>query len=214
MKESFVQWLPQGPAGHHAEVHVRRLSKDIADWWHHNIQPMINQDSSRPDSGWSWPTITAWNHWADPLTAHPRGFALCLGCADGHISVNAGLPQVLALVQLVARIPFIEDRSEYSVLLHYLTTVPRVLLDQKPIGLVGQAAVDISLVHALRLGYAGRMIAVIGRKDRHRLAIWYADKCGMISYGQPPGHRFIHRPSTAMAAYARLQQLRLQEVRS
>ncbi len=215
MRAEFVQRLPECRGGEYLRVRVQELSKDIVDWWHKCVQPTIDQDTSRADAGWAWPFITAFNRWTEPPNLLPEGFALCVNCGTADMSFTSGAGYPVALIQTVSRIPFIEDRRQYSMLLQYLSTIPRQLLPSEAAArLVGVGALDISLVRTLQLGYSGRMMLRIGEKDRSRLARWCTHTCGMVAAeqgGQTVEGCFVHRPDTAMRAYSRLQHLRLGE---
>jgi hypothetical protein len=208
----FVQRLPQLSDSGYLAVRVKRLSKEIADWWHKHVQPVVNRDLSRADAGWSWPMFTAFNDWKTLPAMSPHGFAICVERPEGESLplAPAGLP--LALTQLVAPCPFVEDPREYSVLLLYVSAVPRGFFPSLGrIRLVGMAGIDIAIVRALQLGYGGRVMLTVGEKDADRLAAWYRHQCGMVPCRvQAPFAKrcFVHRPETAREAYTRLNHLR------
>lgn len=202
----FLRWLPQRRGDEPVAVHVRPISAEIADWWHDNVQPAINEVPGRADAGWSWPLFTAWNGWTEPPALLPQGFAVCLEPGDQGTDEHATQP--IALVQVVARFPFVLNRQQHAVLLHYFSTIPRELLGQKSPRLVGQASVDIAVVRALQEA-GGRMVAPVNTRFAARLIEWYLGECGLIRSPteQPCCH---HDPASAETGYNRMIRFRLQ----
>ena len=202
--------LPRADRRGLVKTEVRSISNEIADWWHYSIQPSIDADLERPDVGWVWPAIIAWNN--DLLPQRPQGLAICArqGGEGGTLGVDL-FP--LAMLQLVTRYPFADDSGSLSVLLHRMSTVPKDYRVPGAPRLVGQAGVDVALVKAYLHGYAGRSMLVVGRKAQAALSEWYTGTCGMMEY-QPtarPNRCFLHQPRTAHQAYRRLGIYREQQ---
>jgi hypothetical protein len=204
----FVQRLPVAPTRQYANARVLPLSEEIVSWWHRTIQPVVDATPGRADAGWCWPLFTAFNHWREPLTQRPQGFAVCAE-HDASPLPTQPMPFPLALVQLVTRFPYVPGVEMGCVLLQYLSTVPRELLPRDGLRLVGRAGVDTAIVRSIELGYGGRTVLTVGKRDAERLAQWYSQTCGMREAPRPQARCFYYDENSARHAYSELQHLRI-----
>jgi hypothetical protein len=161
-------------------VSVQELSDDHVRLWDERVQPVINQLDGRADVGWRWRRIRAVCRWAGALQ-EPAGFAVVV------MNHGEALPEVpCALVQLVARLPALDDPAENAVFLWYLADASEKALGQmlepplvpKKLGTFG---LDVAVSYSFRLLLRGRTSLHADPHGGERLSDWYAAR-GMLKY--------------------------------
>lgn len=190
-------------------VTVREISPEIASWWDANVQPEINKDLSRADTGWFWQYITSFNEHSVPLVQRPMGLAICLQIPDTTATLPYGRP--IGLVQLLRKYAYVADTAFHCIHVQFLSTIPRQLLPAPyEARLTGQALVDIAIVQSLLHNYQGRVSSTVV-KDLRRLTHWHTSSCGMHfcqEVSTPGTHWFAHDLGTARRAYDKLKSFR------
>jgi hypothetical protein len=129
-------------------------------WWHSHVQPIIDRDPQRADNGWNWLLYAPFAEVAGRvLIRKPAGYTVGLIDSERDRFVPC------ALVQLLGRVPALDDHDRESAFVWFLSTAPDEALtsiedhpspqDRLPRRL-GSIALDVAVTHSLNKRRLGR----------------------------------------------------------
>jgi len=88
-------------------------------WWHSHVQPIIDRDSTRADNGWNWLLYAPFAELAGRvLIRKPVGYTVGICDPDRDRFIPC------ALVQLLGRVPALDDHERESAFIWFLSTAP------------------------------------------------------------------------------------------
>lgn len=177
-------------------------------WWHSHVQPIIDRDPNRADNNWNWLLYVPFAEIAGAvLTRRPAGYTV--GLSDE--ARDRFIP--CALVQLLGRVPALDDHDRESVFVWFLSTAPDEALttiEDHPIPeariprRLGTIALDVAVTHSLNKRRLGRTALYADGRGGDVLLQWYRRR-GMtvLPDGQklPPGPRRLLKPSDGRYCY-------------
>lgn len=135
------------------DLAVVTLTRNRARLWHQYIQPHIASDQSRLDRKWHWPRMMPWLALIELLNRREViAYAVVLPGSQNAVPVGLALMSV--------GFPMLDQPSDSSVFLWYLTTAPAKALAglgvaHKPPLL--EVLLDIAMVESEAKGYGGRI---------------------------------------------------------
>jgi hypothetical protein len=201
-------------------VQVVSLTYNDGNFWHQNIQPVIDNLPDRLDNGWNWAVMPFWLALVERLRGRELvGYAIM--CPSGN---GKGVPVGLAL--LSCGYPALDDPRHGSVYVWYVATAPAQALVQHGIAArppLLEALVDIAMVESEARGFDGRIglhAANRGNSPSSRkLHQAYRSRCGLIPVpptaqlpgvrrGRNDGRYFYASPAVASARMAALDCFR------
>jgi len=171
-------------------------------WWHSHVQPIIDRDPDRADNGWNWLLYVPFAEITGRvLTRRPAGYTVGLCDEERDRFVPC------ALVQLLGRVPALDDHDAESVFVWFLSTAPDEALtsipnhpippDEVPQRL-GTIALDVAVTHSLNHRRLGRTALYADERGGNILLRWY-ERRGMTVLPEgvklPPGPRRLLKPS-------------------
>lgn len=220
----FVSRAPT-KAGGEVDIHVTPMTLPHALWWHGHVQPEIDKDPERADSGWNWllyvPFTTVLGA---TLMRQPAAYTI------GVINEEEDHFVPCALVQLFGRYPALDADNHKSGFVWFMSTAPvgalinipeyRLTEETVPKRL-GAIALDVAVTHSFNHHRAGRVALYADKQGGEPLLAWY-QKQGMqvLSSDQrlprvprrlfkPSDGRYCYfTPSSAKVASQRLDYLR------
>jgi hypothetical protein len=171
-------------------------------WWHSHVQPIIDRDPDRADNGWNWLLYVPFAEITGRvLTRRPAGYTVGLCDAERDRFVPC------ALLQLLGRVPALDDHDAESAFVWFLSTAPDEALtsipnhpippDEVPQRL-GTIALDVAVTHSLNHRRLGRTALYADERGGDLLLRWY-ERRGMTVLPDgvklPPGPRRLLKPS-------------------
>ncbi len=121
-KQRGVPFIRQAPteSGDDVPIHIAKMNAPQVLWWHSHVQPIIDRDSTRADNGWNWLLYVPFAQVTGRvLTRQPASYAV--GLRDP--TRDRFIP--CALVQLLGRVPALDDHDRESVFVWFLSTSSR-----------------------------------------------------------------------------------------
>ena len=203
----FVRRAPT-QSGEDIPVRVAKMTMAHVRWWHSQVQPIIDRDPDRADNGWNWLLYVPFAEVTGRLlTRKPAGYTVGVFDEDGDRFVPC------ALVQLLGRVPALDDHDRESAFVWFLSTAPDEALttiDDHPIPedqiprRLGSIALDVAVTHSLNERKLGRTALYADERGGERLLEWYVRR-GMtiLPDGQklPRGPRRLLKPSDGRYCY-------------
>ena len=115
---SFVRRAPT-KSGQDVPIHVAKMTFAHVRWWHSHVQPIIDRDPNRADYGWNWLLYVPFAEVTGRvLTRRPLGYTIGLSDPERDRFVPC------ALVQLLGRVPALDDHDREGVFVWFLSTAP------------------------------------------------------------------------------------------
>lgn len=203
----FVRRAPT-KSGEDVPLRVARMTAAHVWWWHSHVQPIIDQDPSRADSGWNWLLYVPFARVAGRvLSREPQGYTV--GISDPE--TDRFIP--CALVQLLGRVPALDDHRRESAFVWFLSTAPDEALatiEDHPIAensiprRLGSIALDVAVTQSLNERRHGRTALYADERGGDVLLAWYRRR-GMTVLPKadplPPGPRRLLKPSDGRYCY-------------
>ena len=204
---SFAKRAPTS-SGDEVPIRVAKMKASHVLWWHSHVQPIIDRDPDRADNGWNWLLYVPFAEVAGTvLTRRPAGYTIGLCNEERDRFVPC------ALVQLLGRVPALDDHDRESVFVWFLSTAPEEALttiedhpipvDQVPRRL-GSIALDVAVTHSLNKRRLGRTALYADERGGDALLAWYRRR-GMALLPDddelPPGPRRLLKPSDGRYCY-------------
>jgi len=175
----FVKWtLGRSDAQKHP-VRVVLLGRDIARYWHNEIQPHVRQASThrvRADRRWNWPAL---------LRLLPRVELLAGRRCYGHAVIaksQAGAAVPVALSLLVERYTLIEQEGP-GTFVWFAASAPDEACDRLNIprlDQLGRILIDAAMVTSVQAGLDGRISLHADPGGDVYLPRYYAETCGLL----------------------------------
>jgi hypothetical protein len=204
---SFVRRAPTD-SGADAPIHVAKMTVPHVLWWHSHVQPIIDRDASRADNGWNWLLYVPFAEVAGRvLIRQPVGYTVGLSDPERDRFVPC------ALVQLLGRVPALDDNERESVFVWFLSTAPDEALttiedhllpaDAIPRRL-GSIALDVAVTHSLNKRRFGRTALYADERGGDVLLQWYRRRGMTVLPDEatlPPGPRRLLKPSDGRYCY-------------
>jgi hypothetical protein len=177
-------------------------------WWHSHVQPIIDRDPSRADNGWNWMLYVPFAELGGRvLMRKPVGYAVGLSDSESDRFVPC------ALVQLLGRVPALDEHDRESVFVWFLSTAPDEALtsiedhpiseDQIPRRL-GTIALDVAVTHSLNERRFGRTALYADERGGDVLLQWYQRRGMTVLPDEdtlPRGPRRLLKPSDGRYCY-------------
>jgi hypothetical protein len=209
-KQRGVPFVRRAPTegGDDVPIHVAKMTVPHVLWWHSHVQPIIDRDPSRADNGWNWLLYVPFAEVAGRLlTRKPAGYTIGISDRERDRFIPC------ALVQLLGRVPALDDHLRESVFVWFLSTAPDEALttiedhpipvDQVPRRL-GSIALDVAVTHSLNKRRLGRTALYADERGGDALLAWYRRR-GMTVLPDddelPPGPRRLLKPSDGRYCY-------------
>lgn len=203
----FVRRAPT-KSGVDVPLRVARMTASHVWWWHSHVQPIIDEDPSRADHGWNWLLYAPFAQVTGRmLIREPKGYTVGLCDADNDRFIPC------ALVQLLGRIPALDDHARESAFVWFLSTAPDAALtsiEEHPVSedhlprRLGTIALDVAVTESLNERRLGRTALYADERGGDALLSWYR-KRGMTvlpeSEALPPGPRRLLKPSDGRYCY-------------
>lgn len=172
-------------SGQDVPIHVAKMTAPHVLWWHSHVQPIIDRDPTRKPADYSI-----------GITDSPRDrFIPC------------------ALVQLLGRVPALDEHDRESVFVWFLSTAPDEALtsiEDHPIPQdriprrLGSIALDVAVIHSLNHRRFGRTALYADERGGDSLLQWYRRRGMTILPDEdelPPGPRRLLKPSDGRYCY-------------
>ncbi|MGB3051029.1 MAG: hypothetical protein WBB42_08515 [Polyangiales bacterium] len=204
---SFVRRAPT-KSGEDIRIHVAKMTAPHVLWWHSHVQPIIDHDPTRADNGWNWLLYVPFAEVAGlVLTRKPAGYTI--GITDPER--DRFIP--CALVQLLGRVPALDDHDRESVFVWFLSTAPDEALtsiEDHPIPedriprRLGSIALDVAVTHSLNHRRFGRTALYADERGGDPLLQWYRRRGTTVLPDEeklPPGPRRLLKPSDGRYCY-------------
>ena len=205
-----VQFAKRAPtsSGEDVPIRVAKMTASHVLWWHSHVQPIIDRDPARADNGWNWLLYVPFAEIAGTvLIRKPAGYTVGL-CDEAN---DRFIP--CALVQLLGRVPALDDHHRESAFVWFLSTAPDEALttiEDHPISedhiprRLGSIALDVAVTHSLNHRRHGRTALYADERGGEVLLKWYRRR-GMEVLPQdeklPPGPRRLLKPSDGRYCY-------------
>jgi hypothetical protein len=203
----FTQKAPTA-SGEDVSIRVAKMTAAHVLWWDSHVQPIVDRDPERADNGWNWLLYVPFAEIAGRvLTRKPAGYTV--GICDQER--DRLIP--CALVQLLGRVPALDDHYRESVFVWFLSTAPDEALtaiDEHPIPpdriprRLGTIALDVAVTHSLNERRLGRTALYADKRGGGALLQWYRRR-GMtvLPNGEqlPPGPRRLLKPNDGRYCY-------------
>lgn len=171
-------------------------------WWHAHVQPVIDEDPERADRGWNWLLYVPFATIAGAvLTRKPAGYTVGLCDEEGGRFIPC------ALVQLLGRIPALDDHDRESGFVWFLSTAPDealLTIEDYPMTAerlpkrLGAITLDVAVTHSLNHRRLGRVALYADKDGGETLLQWYHRR-GMTvlpaDHKLPSGPRRLIKPS-------------------
>ena len=114
----FVRRAPT-QSGEDVPIRVAKMTAAHVLWWHSHVQPIIDRDSTRADNGWNWLLSAPFAELAGRVMIRkPVGYTVGVGDPDRDRFIPC------ALVQLLGRVPALDDHERESAFVWFLSTAP------------------------------------------------------------------------------------------
>ena len=194
--------------GEDVPIRVAKMTASHVLWWHSHVQPIIDRDSSRADNGWNWLLYAPFARVAGRvLSRKPAGYTVGLFDSGRDLFIPC------ALVQLLGRVPALDDHDREGAFVWFLSTAPDEALttieghpipeDRIPRRL-GSIALDVAVTHSLNERRLGRTALYADERGGDVLLQWY-QRQGMTVLPDedklPPGPRRLLKPSDGRYCY-------------
>ena len=204
---SFARRAPT-ESGQDVPIHIAKMTAPHVIWWHSHVQPIVDRDPSRADNGWNWMLYVPLAELGGRvLMRKPVGYTVGLSDPESDRFVPC------ALVQLLGRVPALDDHNRESVFVWFLSTAPDEALttiedhpiskDQIPRRL-GSIALDVAVTHSLNERRFGRTALYADERGGDVLLQWYRRR-GMTVLPDddklPRGPRRLLKPSDGRYCY-------------
>jgi hypothetical protein len=209
-KQRGVPFVCRAPteSGEDVPIGVAKMTVPHVFWWHSHVQPIIDRDPTRPDNGWNWLLYVAFAEVTGRvLTRKPVGYTVGLADPERDRFVPC------ALVQLLGRVPALDDHDRESVFVWFLSTAPDEALatiKDHPIPVdripqrLGTIALDVAVTCSLNEQRLGRTALYADERGGDVLLGWYRRR-GMTILPDdaelPPGPRRLLKPSDGRYCY-------------
>lgn len=177
-------------------------------WWHSHVQPIIDHDPTRADNGWNWLLYVPFAAVAGRvLTRRPVGYAVGIAAPDKDRFIPC------ALVQLLGRVPALDEHGRKSVFVWFLSTAPDEALtsiEDHPVPAdriprrLGSIALDVAVTHSLNHRRSGRTALYAEERGGDVLLQWYRRRGMTVLPDEdklPPGPRRLIKPSDGRYCY-------------
>jgi len=189
-------------------IRVAKMTAPHVLWWHSHVQPIIDRDPSRADNDWNWLLYVPFAEVAGRvLIRKPAGYTVGLTDPERDRFVPC------ALVQLLGRVPALDDQHRESVFVWFLSTAPDEALssiadhpipaDRIPRRL-GSIALDVAVTHSLNERRLGRTALYADERGGDALLQWYHRRGMTVLPDEaklPPGPRRLLKPSDGRYCY-------------
>lgn len=203
----FVRRAPT-KSGNDVPLRVSRMKMAHVLWWHSHVQPIIDRDPDRADHGWNWLFYVPFAEVAGRvLIRKPAGYTVGICDPERDHFVPC------ALVQLLGRVPALDDHDRESVFVWFLSTAPDEALmtiaehaipeDCMPRRL-GSIALDVAVTHSLNHRRLGRTALYADERGGDVLLQWYRRRGMTVLPDEeelPPGPRRLLKPSDGRYCY-------------
>jgi len=203
----FVRRAPTA-SGEEVPLRVAKMTMAHVSWWHSHVQPIIDRDPARADNGWNWMLYVPFAEVSGRLlTRKPAGYTVGL-CDDEN---DRFVP--CALVQLLGRVPALDDHDRNSAFVWFLSTAPEEALttiedhpipeDRVPRRL-GSIALDVAVTHSLNEKQLGRTALYADERGGDVLLSWYQRRGMTVLPDEeklPLGPRRLLKPSDGRYCY-------------
>ena len=203
----FVSRAPT-KSGEEVPIRVARMRIPHVLWWHAQVQPVIDKDPERADNGWNWLlyaplAITA----GAVLSRRPVGYTVGLCDAESERFIPC------ALVQLLGRIPALDNHNRESGFVWFLSTAPDEALttiEDHPIAAdripkrLGAIGLDVAVTHSLNHRRLGRVGLYADQDGGEPLLQWYRSRGMSVLPADrrlPSGPRRLLKPSDGRYCY-------------
>ena len=209
-KQRGVPFVRRAPtkSGEDVPIHVAKMTSAHVFWWHSHVQPIIDRDPTRADNGWNWLLYVPFAEVAGRLLVRkPVGYTV--GVSDPEL--DRFVP--CALVQLLGRVPALDDHKRESVFVWFLSTAPDEALttiedhpipDDRIPRRLGSIALDVAVTDSLNRRRFGRTALYADERGGEPLLQWYRRR-GMAVLPDddelPPGPRRLLKPSDGRYCY-------------
>ena len=203
----FVRRAPTR-SGEDVPLHVSEMTMAHVLWWHSHVQPIIDRDPERADNGWNWLLYVPFAEVAGRvLTRNPVGYTV--GISDP--AQDRFVP--CALVQLLGRVPALDDHDRESAFVWFLSTAPDEALttiEDHPIPAdriprrLGSIALDVAVTHSLNQRRLGRTALYADERGGDALLQWYRRRGMTVLPDEeklPRGPRRLLKPSDGRYCY-------------
>jgi len=163
-KQRGVPFVRRAPTegGDDVPIHVAKMTAPHVLWWHSHVQPIIDRDPSRADNGWNWLLYVPFAEVAGRvLTRKPAGYTIGISDRERDRFIPC------ALVQLLGRVPALDDHDRESVFVWFLSTAPHEALTTIEDHERGRCAHRPDLRHARAQGFvelASRRLSPLGAR--------------------------------------------------
>lgn len=203
----FVRRAPTS-SGEDVPIRVSEMTASHVLWWHSHVQPIIDRDPNRADNGWNWLLYVPFVELAGRvLSRKPAGYTVGICDPERDRFVPC------ALVQLLGRVPALDDHDRESVFVWFLSTAPDEALttiadhaipgDRVPQRL-GSIALDVAVTHSLNHRRLGRTALYADERGGDVLLQWYRRRGMTVLPDEeklPPGPRRLLKPSDGRYCY-------------
>ena len=209
-KQRGVPFARRAPtqSGEDVPIRVAKMTAPHVLWWHSHVQPIIDRDPSRADNDWNWLLYVPFAEVAGRvLIRKPAGYTVGLTDPERDRFVPC------ALVQLLGRVPALDDHHRESVFVWFLSTAPDEALssiadhpipaDRIPRRL-GSIALDVAVTHSLNERRLGRTALYADERGGDALLQWYHRRGMTVLPDEaklPPGPRRLLKPSDGRYCY-------------
>lgn len=209
-KQRGVPFVRRAPtkSGEDVPIHIAKMTAAHVLWWHSHVQPIIDRDPTRADKDWNWLLYASFAEVAGRvLVRKPVGYTV--GVTDPEL--DRFVP--CALVQLLGRVPALDDHDRESVFVWFLSTAPDEALttiedypipeDRIPRRL-GSIALDVAVTDSLNRRRFGRTALYADERGGEPLLQWYRRRGMTVLPDEdelPPGPRRLLKPSDGRYCY-------------
>ncbi len=203
----FVRRAPT-KSGQDVSIHVAKMTFAHVRWWHSHVQPIIDRDPSRADYGWNWLLYVPFAEVTGRvLTRRPLGYTIGLSDPERDRFVPC------ALMQLLGRVPALDDHDRESVFVWFLSTAPDEALttiEDHPIAVdriprrLGTIGLDVAVTQSLNERRFGRTALYADERGGEALLQWYRRRGMTVLPDEaklPPGPRRLLKPSDGRYCY-------------
>lgn len=205
-----VPFARRAPAksGEDVPIRVAKMTAAHVLWWHSHVQPTIDCDPSRADHGWNWLLYVPVAEVAGRvLMRKPVGYTVGISDRERDRFIPC------ALVQLLGRVPALDDHKRESVFLWFLSTAPDEALttiEDHPIPpdriprRLGTIALDVAVTRSLNERRLGRTALYADERGGDILLRWYSSRGMTVLPADaklPPGPRRLLKPSDGRYFY-------------
>lgn len=179
-----MAFLKQAPGRHGGmvRINVADMTAIHVNYWHREIQPVIDATPGRADRGWLWPRLFS------KLVPLHRGVMsrpitpLCIEVQDDRGDIVPA-----AMLLLCENYPWLAQKNprELSTFTWFLTSAPDWALGNLRVPnppKLGTALIDSALVNSLTTGNQGRMWLHAAPAGGTFLMGWYANTAGMTNH--------------------------------